>query len=84
MVKIQARQVRLRTVYYCVILRAHPIRLIFSYQQRVNALQEYIQALENEKRTGARDIDEIQSEINRKRGEITELSRKHLNYFYYF
>jgi len=65
-------------------LACSPNTPYFSYQQRVNALQEYIQALENEKRTGARDIDEIQSEINRKRGEITELSRKHLNYFYYF
>lgn len=50
----------------------------------MNALEEYILSLENEKRTGARDIDEIQSEINSKRQEITELSRKHLNYFYYF
>ena len=50
----------------------------------MNDLQQYIKRLEFEMQAGARDIDQVQAEINAKRQEITDISRKHLNYFYYF
>ena len=58
--------------------------MLIHIYQRVEALQQHISSLEQEMQSGSRDIDQIQSEINIKRQEITDLSRRYLNYFYYF
>lgn len=52
--------------------------------QRIEELQRDIQHLEGEKRLGVREIDAVEAEIRSKRQQITEVQRRHLNYFYYF
>jgi len=47
-------------------------------------MEREIVDLEREKRGGRREIDAIEQEIASKMTAITELRRRHINYFYYF
>lgn len=50
----------------------------------ISGLELQIQSLKRERQIGARDMDEIEKDIRRCQDQITDLRRKHINYFYYF
>lgn len=60
------------------------VSLCCLYLQRIKSLEMEIGVLEQERRLGSREIDAVDSEIRARRQEITNISRKYLNYFYYF
>lgn len=58
--------------------------ILFISTQRIKSLEMEIGSLELERRMGSREIDTIDNEIRARRQEITNISRKYLNYFYFF
>ena len=52
--------------------------------QRISTLEREILDLEREKLGGRREIDSIEQDIAARRTTITDLRRRHINYFYYF
>ena len=50
----------------------------------IASLQRRVFDLKQERRLGARDIDDIEGDIARAQKEITHLQRTYLNWFYYF
>lgn len=58
--------------------------LLLYLLQRISALEREILDLEREKLGGRREIDTIEQEIAARRLMITDLRRRHINYFYYF
>jgi hypothetical protein len=52
--------------------------------QTIKGLEYQIQSLQRERQMGARDMDAIEKDIRNYQSQITDLRRKHINYFYYF
>ncbi len=52
--------------------------------EAIQRIEFQIKELENEKRVGKREIDDIELDIHHKRQEIGDIRKKYLNYFYYF
>lgn len=99
-VKIQAQEVSNNVLAYMVHTYdtyERPVRvmwlvyLLFSclyifrcFAQRIKSLELEIASLEKERQMGRREIDAVDSDIRARKQEITNISRKYLNYFYYF
>lgn len=52
--------------------------------KKIVYLKQQLEMLEKEKLFGKREIDDIEKDCREVQGQIKELQRKHINFFYYF